>query len=83
VTCWSLWLTKTEFVFQGNIINYPTTVVCRIISFMQRWKQLGKDEDQERTPLDMMQHKLKELTNQSSPSFVSLARWIGVGLVVD
>jgi hypothetical protein len=50
---------------------------------MQRWKQLGKDEDQERTPLDMMQHKLKELTNQSSPSFVSLARWIGVGLVVD
>lgn len=43
--CWSLWLTRNEYVFQNKVITSPNVVVHRSIIFLQKWSLLLKEKE--------------------------------------
>jgi hypothetical protein len=47
VVAWSLWLIRNEFVFQDLVVSSPNVGIFRSISFLQKWKMLNKETEQQ------------------------------------
>jgi hypothetical protein len=54
---WALWLIRNEFVFQGTLVSSPSVGLYRSMSFLQKWKILNKETEQQW--IDLVTQRLK------------------------
>jgi hypothetical protein len=45
--CWSLWLTRNDYVFNNKVVQSPFVVIHRSMMFMQKWSILPKMKERE------------------------------------
>jgi hypothetical protein len=45
--CWTLWLNRNNWIFRDKLISSPRAIIFRLISFMQQWKIISLEEDQD------------------------------------
>jgi hypothetical protein len=45
--CWAIWIIRNDWVFENILVKSPLYVVYKSLSFIQKWRILLKEEDQE------------------------------------
>jgi hypothetical protein len=43
--CWTLWLSRIDWIFRDKLISSPRAITFRLFSFMQRWKIISTGGD--------------------------------------
>jgi hypothetical protein len=43
---WSVWKTRNDWVFNGNLIKSPKQITHKIMGFLSQWRKMLKKKDQ-------------------------------------